>query len=242
MKKNIKLDVLAFGAHPDDVDACAGGLVAKSVKQGLKVGIIDLTVGDNSENGSGSIRAQEAQEAAKILELSVRENLNMSERGLEPSVKNENLIVQKIRQYRPDVVVIPHWHDRHRGHRDASILIERAIQSAKYSKILPELKAHKVKIVLFYMIHYEFEPNFIFDISDTHQTKMRALYCHKSQLFSKDKKGNYTKKLLDPDFMEAWISRSRWLGYISGVKYGEAYAMRRPTGINSLNSLTNLFR
>lgn len=242
MANNKSVDILAFGAHPDDIEACAGGMLAKSVQQGFSVGIIDLTSGDNSEMAEGKTRLKEAKKAAKILGAGFRENLSLPERDLIPTEKNENIVIEKIRKYSPDIVVIPHWHDRHRGHRDASTLLERAIQSAKYTKIMPNLKPHKVKIVLYYMIHYQFEPNFIFDVSDTHNQKMKALYCHKSQLFKKDKEGSYTKELYDPDFIEAWVARSRWHGYIAGVKFGEAYAMRRPTGINRLSSLTNLYR
>ena len=136
-KANIKLDILAFGTHPDDVEACAGGMIIESIKQGLKVGIIDLTSGDNSETAPGSLRIRESQESAKILGVKLRENLNLPDRNLEPSIENENKIVEVIRRYRPDTIVIPHWYDRHKGHRDASNLVERSVQSAKYSKILP---------------------------------------------------------------------------------------------------------
>ncbi len=237
-----QLDILAFGAHPDDVEACAGGTISALSKQGKKIGIIDLTQGDNSETAAGNTRLSEAQESAKIMGVIVRENLNMPDRELVPTANNEDRIIEIIRKYRPNTVIVPHWHDRHRAHRDASILIERAIQSAKYHKIIPHILPHKISLVLYYMIHYEFEPSFIFDISSTQVTKMKALYCHKSQLFKKDSDGNYTKELLDPDFMEAWVARSRWLGYISGAKYGEAFATRRPLGLSSLEEVTNKFR
>lgn len=243
MTKQISnLDILAFGAHPDDVDACAGGMLAKSAKEGMTTGIVDLTAGDNSETAGGQDRIRESLKSAKVLGVIVRDNLNWPDKNIYVTNENEDKLVKIIRKYKPDTVVIPYWNDRHKGHRDASVLLERAIQTAKYSKILPKIKPHKVKIILYYMIHYEFEPNFIFDISETHEQKIKALNCHKSQQFKKDSKGNYTKDYLDPDFMEAWIARSRWYGYISGVKYGEAYAMRRPTGIKSLKSLTNLYR
>lgn len=240
--KNIKLDILAFGAHPDDVDACAGGMLAKSVKEGMKVGIIDLTAGDNSETAAGDVRIRESKKSAKVLGVLLRENLKWQDRSIYTSNDKEDKLVILLRKYKPDIVVIPYWSDRHKAHRDTSNLLERAIQTSKYSKILPEIKPHKVKIVLYYMIHYEFEPNFIFDISDTQEQKIKALNCHRSQQFKKDSNGNFTKDYLDPDFMEAWIARSRWHGYIAGAKYGEAYAMRRPTGIKSLKSLTNLYR
>ena len=242
MKNKIeKLDILAFGAHPDDVDACAGGLLAKCVKEGLSVGIIDLTSGDNSETANGKLRISESLTSSKILGVKIRKNLRWPDRDIQATNNNEDKLVRIIRKYKPDIAVIPYWEDRHKAHRDTSNLTERAIQSAKYSKIIPGLKAHKVKIILYYMIHYEFEPNFIFDISNTHDLKMKALFCHKSQMFKKNISGKYTNELLDADFIEAWIARSRWYGYKIGVKYGEAYAMRRPTGINTLKSLTNKY-
>jgi N-acetylglucosamine malate deacetylase 1 len=241
MNKN-KLDILAFGAHPDDVDACAGGMISKCVQQGMKVGIVDLTAGDNSETADGATRIIESQRSAKILGVTFRKNLKWADRSIKISDKNEEEIAKVIRICQPRIVLLPYWEDRHKGHRDTSLLVERAVQTAKYSKILPNINAHKVQIVIYYMIHYEFEPNFIFDISESFTTKMKALNCHKSQLFTKDKFGRYTKEYADKNFMEAWEARSRWYGYISGVKYGEAYAMRRPIGINNLNSLTNLYR
>ncbi len=237
-----KVNILAFGAHPDDVDACAGGLIAASVKDGLKVGIIDLTSGDNSNTADGKTRIKESLQSAKILGVNLRKNLEWEDRNIEASNKNEEEIAKIIREHKPEIVIIPYWEDRHKAHRDASALVERAVQTAKYSKILPEIEAHKVNTVLYYMIHYEFNPNFIFDISETRNIKMKALRCHKSQLFDKKANGKYSNHYLDVDFMEAWDARSRWYGYISGVKYGEAYAMKRPTGIKSLKSLTNLYR
>lgn len=237
----MKLDILAFGAHPDDVEACAGGTLCVSVKQGKKVGIIDLTAGENAETGEGDLRVKESHESAKVLGVVTRKNLHLPERNF-VTLENENLVIKEVRLYKPDIVMIPYWQDRHKGHRDASVLLERAIQDAKYSKIIPELNAHKVKVVLYYMIHYEFEPNFIFDISETQSQKMKALMCHRSQMFKKDKNAKFTKELIDPDFIDAWVARSQWYGYVAGVKYGEPFAMRRPTGIKNLSVLTNLYR
>ena len=242
MTKEIsKLDILAFGAHPDDVEACVGGTIICSIKQGLTVGIIDLTAGENSETGEGSLRIKEAQDSAKVMGVKIRENFKLSERNF-VTLENENLIIHCIRKYKPDTVIIPHWHDKHKGHRDASNLIERAVQDAKYTKILPKIPAHKVKKIIFYMIHYEFKPAFIFDISQVQKQKMKALFCHKSQLFKKNKNGRFSNKLLDTDFIEAWVARSRWYGYVVGVKYGEAFDMRRPTGLKSISDLTNQYR
>jgi len=236
----IKLDLLAFGAHPDDVDACAGGTIIASVRDGMNVGIIDLTSGEDSETAYGAERVKEANNSAKSLGARFRENLNFPERDF-INTKNEDIIAEKIRQYSPDIVMLPHWHDRHKGHRDASDLIERAIQTAKYSKLSRNYKAHKCKVILYYMIHYEFKPAFVFDVSDTHEDKMRALFCHKSQMLMK-KNGTFSKKLIDPDFIDAWVARSRWIGYSSGFKYGEAFDMRRSPGIASLRHLLNLYR
>lgn len=144
MPKSKRLDILAFGAHPDDVDACAGGMLAKSTKDGRRVGIIDLTGGNNSETAGGTTRIKESMESAKVLGVSVRENLNWPDRNITVNNGNEDKIVKIIRKYRPDIVVIPYWKDRHKAHRDTSILLERAIQTAKYSKILPKIQSHKV--------------------------------------------------------------------------------------------------
>lgn len=238
--KKVTLDILAFGAHPDDVDACAGGTIIASAKQGKKVGIIDLTAGEDNEQTTGEVRLKEAENSAKILGLKMRKNLKLPERDIY-SKETENILVKEIRLYRPEVIIAPYWKDRHKGHRDTSLVLERAIQLAKYSKILPDSKPHKVKLVVYYMIHYEFKPTFIFNISENFDTKIKALYCHKSQLFIKKSRGHYTNKLIDPNFIEAWNARSRWLGYTIGEKYGEGFAMKRQPGINNLHSLTNRY-
>jgi bacillithiol biosynthesis deacetylase BshB1 len=241
IKPTTYLDIIAFGAHPDDVEASVGGTIAKSAKQGFKAGIVDLTSGDNSETAEGKTRIGESVKSAKILGANMRINLEFKERNF-INLENEDKIAEILRKYKPKIVMIPYWDDRHYGHRDASFLLERAIQSAKYRKILPKITPHKVMNVLYYMMHYDFKPSFVFDISETFKIKMKALFCHKSQLFLRSKKGGYTKRLLDQDFIEAWTARSRWLGYISGFKYGEAFFQKRSPGINNLFFLSNLYR
>jgi bacillithiol biosynthesis deacetylase BshB1 len=227
------IDFLVFGAHPDDVEACAGGLVCKLTATGLRGVKVDLSEGDLANTGSGKIRANEAKEAARVMGLLHNENLGLPDRELDKHPEYEDLIVDKIRQYRPRIVIAPVWDDKHIDHIACSKLVTRALSGAKYDKVMGTLRLppHKVEAVYHYVIHHELPPTFIVDISDTYEQKMKALLCHRSQML--DEKGN----LLDPAFFDYWEARAKVYGYKIGVKYGEPYVMKTPLGLSSVEDI-----
>lgn len=231
-KSNHKpVDFVAFGAHPDDVEACAGGLVSILTASGLTGAKVDMSAGDLANTGSGEIRAKEAQAASEILGLAYSDNLELPDRELDRRPEYEDLLVDKIREYRPRIVIAPIWDDKHIDHVACSRLVTRALSGAKYDKVKGTLglPAHKVEAVYYYVIHHEVPPTFIVDITEVHEQKMRALYCHKSQMFREG-----TKELLDPGFIENWETRAKAYGYKIGVKYGEPYVMKTPLGLKSV--------
>lgn len=234
MKNSQPVDFIAFGAHPDDVDACAGGLICKLTDAGLRGVKIDLSAGGLANTGSGKKREEEARAAATIMGFSRNENLNLPDRQLALHPEYEQLVVDKIRQYRPRIVLAPVWDDKHVDHVACSKLVSQALSAAKYDKVQGnyDLPAHKVGQVYYYLIHHEVAPTFIVDISAVYEQKMKALKQHRSQLYKED-----TEELLDPDFFEYWECRARMYGYKIGVRYGEPYVMKTPLGLESITPI-----
>jgi N-acetylglucosamine malate deacetylase 1 len=226
-----QVDFLAFGAHPDDIEACAGGLATKLTRSGLVGAKVDLSPGDLANTGSGAVRQKEADTAAKILGFTYNENLGLPDRELDKHPEYEDLLVDKIREYRPRIVIAPIWDDKHIDHVACSHLVNRALSGAKYDKVkgVQGLPAHKVEAVYYYLIHHEVTPTFIVDVTDVYENKMKALHSHKSQLFHLE-----TGELLDPAFFEHWEARARIYGYKIGVKYGEPYVMKTPLGLETI--------
>lgn len=234
---NQTVDVLAFGAHPDDVEACAGGLVSLLSDKGLNVGKIDLTSGDLSNTGNGNIREQEALEASRIMGMSFVDNLGLPDRELDQHPEFVDKLIEKIRTYKPKYLIAPIWDDKHIDHVATSHLVTRAASGAKYEKVLPHLEPHKVEAIYYYIIHHEVEPSFILDISKFHDRKMKALFSHKSQMFLKDSSGKQTDQLIDKGFIEYWEARSRVWGYQIGAEWGEAYVIKGTVGVTDPTNL-----
>src|SRR5258706_5683958 len=190
-----KIDVLAFGAHPDDVEACAAGFLIKAKEEGFTTGIIDLTRGEASNFGSMEERDEEARKAAEILKLDVRLNLDIPDSDIDISKENLEKVVEVIRKYKPDIIIFPYFEDLHPGHAATGILGEKAAFFAKIQKfsVNVNLPAHQPTLVMFYMLHTEFQPSFILDVSEVYEKKLKAIYAHASQFFQK--KGNkYSKQ------------------------------------------------
>lgn len=233
-----KIDVLAFGAHPDDVEACAAGLLIKAKKQGYSIGIVDLTRGEASNYGSVEERDKEAEKAARILNLDFRGNLQIPDEHVLPTRENIEKVVNVIRRCRPEIVVLPYFYDLHPDHSTTGIIGERAAFFAKIQKYsaLVKLSAHQVSLVIFYMLHTEFQPSFVLDITDEYKQKIKAIYAHTSQFFLK-KNGKYTKKFHNDDFMEFLESRAKVYGYKIGTKYGEPYLLKSYLGLKNFTGI-----
>jgi bacillithiol biosynthesis deacetylase BshB1 len=217
------LDVLLFFPHPDDAELTMGGTIAKLVKNNLKVGIIDLTRGESGTRGNADTRQMEAEKAASILKVTIRENLRIPDGNIEVTKENELKLVSAIRKYKPKLIFAPYLNDRHPDHVNASILAKKAY----FSCGLPKVKtydskklqeAHRPKRLFYCMHYYEFTPSFIVDISDTFEDKMKAVSCYGSQF--------YKPKSKEP---ETFISRRNFLSYVEaraltyGFKIGKSY-------------------
>ena len=219
------LHILAFGAHADDVEIGMAGTIAKYTKQGYEVGICDLTEANLSSNGTVELRKQEAKKAAHILGVRKRMNLAMPDRGLFMKEEYIQEIVKMIRTYRPQFVFVPFYEDRHPDHANCAKLVEEAIFSAGIRKYMPEIPAHRVQSLYFYMINGFHKPDFCIDISSYISDKTAALEAYESQ-FAKGADGVMTP--LTEGYVETVVAREKMFGKEVGVMYAEGFMSKRP--------------
>src|SRR5690554_3365304 len=189
----MKLDILAFGAHPDDVELSCGATLAKEISLGKKAGIVDLTQGELGTRGSAEIRMKEAANAAEILGVSVRENLKLADGFFENNREAQLLVIEAIRAYRPDVVICNAIDDRHIDHGKGSKLVSDACFLSGLRRIETiiagaEQQAWRPKLVYHYIQWKNIEPDFVVDISDFMQTKLDAVMAYSSQFYDPDSK------------------------------------------------------
>ncbi len=240
----MQLDILAVGAHPDDVELCCGGTLAKMVKNGHKVGIVDVTQGELGTRGTTGIRRKEAAVAARILGC-VRENLRIPDGGIDVNSANIKKLITVIRKYRPRMIIIPHWHERHPDHVHTHLLCKEAwfysglrkisttLNSARQAPWRPDSYIH-------YMQWYEFTPSFIVDITDVYELRQKAVRAHKSQFHNPSSKEPVTK-LSEESFMDFVETRAKSYGFKIGVTYGEPFYSVESIGIDDPLKL-RLFR
>lgn len=225
-----KLDILAFGAHADDVEIGMGGTIAKFASLGKKIGICDLTKAELSSNGDVGTRMNEAKSAATILGVHIRETLDLPDRGLFHHDDYIKKIVSVIRKYEPKLVFAPYHEDRHPDHGHCAYLVEEAVFSAAIKKYEADNKQpHRVTNLFFYMINGFHKPDFVIDISRFMDKKEASLNAYKSQ-FTKDEQTFQTP--LVNGYIEALEARERLYGKEVGVTYAEGFMKKRPLMIN----------
>src|SRR5690554_1223941 len=236
-----KVDVLAIGAHPDDVELAAGGTIAKSVLQGKKVAIVDLTQGELGSRGTIASRYEEAANAAEILGVEHRENLKLADGFFEDTKESLLKLVIAIRKYQPEIVLANAPTDRHPDHGRGSNFISRACFLAGLLKIKTEVdgqqqKHWRPKVVYFYVQDRYLKPDFIVDISENRDTKFKAILAYKTQFFQADMTGPKTP-ISGQDFLDALEARLVQNGRDIGLKYGEVFIGECPIGIADLSKL-----
>ncbi len=224
----MKLDVLAIAAHPDDTELNCAGTLAALAKKGRTVGVLDLTQGEMGSRGTPEGRLLEAQEAASILGLAVRENLGLPDCGLDNTAAHREAIIQTVRRYRPDVCFINALSDRHPDHGNASRLTVDALFYGGLQKIRTvhdgaEQAPWRPFHVLHYMQDRPFEPDFVFDISETMALKEAAILAFKSQFNVADAGAEPATYISRPSFFEAIRARARHYGHLVGADFGEPF-------------------
>ena len=237
----IKLDILAFGAHPDDVELGCGGTIAKEIAAGKTIGIIDLTRGELGTRGSAEIRDQEAQKAAQILGISVRENLNMRDGFFTNDEEHQLAIIRMIRKYQPEIVLCNAVDDRHIDHGKGSKLVSDACFLSGLIKIETEYKgesqhAWRPKCVYHYIQWKNITPDFVVDTTGFNEKKVEAILAYGSQFYNPDNSGPETP-IATKNFLDSLSYRAQDLGRLIGTDFGEGFTVERPVAVNSLNDL-----
>jgi bacillithiol biosynthesis deacetylase BshB1 len=238
-----QIDCLVIGAHPDDAELCAGGTIAKLTKEGKRVVLVDCTKGEMGTRGNDEIRLAEASIAAKILGIEDRINLGMKDGFIFHNEENLYKMVQTIRRYRPKMVLIHPWFERHPDHESTHRLFRDALFKSGLKKFETTLdgevqSTYRTRKIYCYMQAYQFPklPDFMVDISDVHDIKISAIQAFESQVFIE---GKYVQepqtRLASPEFMEELNARARYFGGLIGVKYAEAFLSVEPIAISSLS-------
>ncbi len=207
-----KLDILAFGAHPDDVEIGAGGFIAKECALGYKVGIVDLTRGDMSTRGTVEERAHESDAASAVLGLTFRANLGMKDRHIQISEEFMDPVVRLMRLHKPNIVLAPYWLDRHPDHMRCSELITESHFNSGLRKFLPEIEAFRPSFLFYYYINKAENPAFICDVSDYYEIKKASVLAHESQFLG--------------SFPYSLESRDRYFGAQIRKQFGEGFASK----------------
>ena len=237
----MKLDILAFGAHPDDVELGCGATIAKEVSLGKKVGIIDLTRGELGTRGSAELRDVEAANAAKILGVSIRENLQFSDGFFINNREHQLEVIKMIRKYKPEVVLCNAIDDRHIDHPKGSSLVSDACFLSGLMKIETKLDGEKQekwrpKQVYHYIQWKNIEPNFVVNVTGFMDVKEKAVLAYSSQFY--DPKSNEPETpITSKNFTESINYRARDLGRLIGVDFAEGFTSERYVAVENLSKL-----
>ena len=239
-----KLDILAFAAHPDDTELCCGGTLAALVNQGQKAGVIDFTKGEMGSRGTPELRMEEAKKAAEVIGLSVRENLDLPDTKIENKEEYRLEIIQKVRRYRPHICLVGAPSDRHPDHGNATQLALDAIFYSGLIKIETtdsdgnSQEPWRPSHILHYMQDRPFEPDIVFDITDTFETKKEAILAFSSQ-FNVENHGEEPETYISSSkFFKGIEARARHYGHLIGAEFGEPFKYYNgPVPMGSFNSL-----
>jgi len=237
----MKLDILAIGAHPDDVELGCAATIAKEISLGKKVGILDLTRGELGTRGSAQIRDNEAADAAKILGVSVRENLAFADGFFINDKEHQMTVVKMIRKYQPDIVLCNAIEDRHIDHGKGSSLVSDACFLSGLRKIETSIdnvaqKAWRPKQVYHYIQWKNLTPDFVVDVSNFIDKKMEAVKAYRSQLYDPNSKEPISP-ISSKNFLESIAYRAQDLGRLIGVEHAEGFNVERFVGVNKLDDL-----
>ncbi len=230
------LDVLVVSPHPDDAEIGVGGTIVQCRREGLRVGVIDLTNGEPTPHGSPKTRAAETAAATRILDLDGRENLDLPNRSLQNTLEARRALAEVFRRTRPRIILAPYWDDAHPDHVAASRLADDARFWAKLTKTdMPGDPYWPPRMLYFWSIHLRIHPQpaFVFDISETIEEKMAAVRAYESQFLA-----GRSQKF--PTLLDDVRDRARYWGWSIGAAYAEPFASREAIGLASFKALFRL--
>ena len=238
----MKLDILAIGSHPDDVELGCSGTLINEVRRGKKVGILDLTQGELGTRGSIETRYREAADAAKIMGIHVRENMKMRDGFFRNDEAHQMQLVSVLRKYRPEIVISNILEDRHPDHGRGGWLTYDACFLSGLRQV-PSVDADgraqekwRPKLLLHYIQDRFYEPDIIMDVSDVWEQRMEAIQAYKTQFYDPESTEPQSY-LSNPDFLDAITARGRLLGKRIGVKYGEGFVSKKSIGLQHFDGL-----
>lgn len=237
----MKLDILAIGVHPDDVELGCAGTLMKHIEQGYSVGILDLTRGELGTRGTIATRKKEALDASKIMGVKVRENLGFRDGFFVNDEKHQRELIKVIRKYQPSIVISNAKYDRHPDHGRSAQLTYDACFLSGLSKVETSLngkkqQAHRPKALYHYIQAIHTEPHFVVDITNYFDQKLEAIHAYKTQFYDPKSKEKNTF-ISSPEFLEFVRARASHFGVPIGVRYAEAFTVNRIPGVNDIVSL-----
>lgn len=238
----IKLDILVLPVHPDDAELGCAGVILKHVAMGKKVGVADITRGELGTRGSAEIRAKEADVAAKILGLTVRENLGLPDGFFQNTPEYQMRVIEVIRKYRPEIVITNAYHDRHPDHGRASGLVEASAFLAGLRKIETSLdgkpqEAWRPNMVLHFIQDRYIEPDIVIDVTEHWDKKVESIKAYGSQFHNPEWKGEPQTYISSPDFIRIIEGRAMEFGKSIQAKYAEGFTSRKILGVDNLFAL-----
>jgi N-acetylglucosamine malate deacetylase 1 len=228
VKMEKPLDVLAFGAHPDDVELMAGGTIIKLVQSGYRVGMISLTQGEMGTRGTPEIRREEFSASAAIMGLAMHKMLDIPDGGVVVSEENKLKVIREIREWQPALLFAPYWETRHPDHSHCSHLVREAGFFAGLKKIYTGQTNFRPERVVYYCEHYHFSPSFVVDVSSTFERRLEAIRAYRSQVFNPDVVEIDEEKthISSPEYFHSLLARAEYWGGRIGVQYGEPFLVR----------------
>jgi bacillithiol biosynthesis deacetylase BshB1 len=231
----MKVDILAFGAHPDDVELAAGGTLLRAARGGAATAVVTLTRGEMGTRGSVEQRALEFDRAADLMGLSRHKMLSLPDGRLADDEASRLAVVREIRELRP-TIVLTHWReDRHPDHVAASRIVQGAAFLAGLVRLDTGQEPHRPSELVFYMHTWEFEPSFVVDISDFMEEKKRAIRCYESQVYNKSYKGGEAETYISGEhFWELLQARAAHFGRLIGKRFGEPFKIQGLVEIDDL--------
>ena len=240
----MKLDLLAIGVHPDDVELGCSGTLINEIKLGKKTGIVDLTQGELGTRGTVETRYQESANAAMIIGVLVRENLKMRDGFFQNDEENKLKLIRAIRNYQPEIVIGNVLHDRHPDHGRAGQMIAECCFLAGLAKIETQnekgdaQQRWRPSYVLHYIQDWYHEPDLLIDISEVFEQRMKAIEAYNTQFHTSPAGDEGPQTYIStPDFLDSVIARARMFGKRIGVKYAEGFICEKKIGLRSLDAL-----
>lgn len=237
----MKLDLVAFAAHPDDVELSCSGTLMKHIAAGKKVGIVDLTQGELGSRGTKDTRYEEAAAASEVMKIDVRVNLKMADGFFEINEENKRLIIEQIRRFKPEIVLANAISDRHPDHGRAAQLVSEACFLAGLKKVETSWEGvpqdfYRPKVVYHYIQDYYIEPDFAIDVTDFMEAKIDAIKAYKTQFYDPSSKEPQTP-ISGEEFFDFIKGRMMQFGRPIGAKYAEGFTVQRTIGVDLLGDL-----